>query len=123
MSYEYVTNAEILDNAEWAFYNRSDFEAVRVEINYLFDRVFSDYEFYIKSEKAFVKFGDCELLSGKIENFIAACFADGFLEGLRESDKRAMTRHFSYWFGLDPYCEDLKSIRVVESTLRKEEVL
>lgn len=123
MSYEYVTNAEILDNAEWAFYNQSDLLAVKREINYLFDRVFSDYEFYINLEMAIVKFGDCEIQSGKIENFIAACFSDGFIECLREPDKHAMTRYFSHWFGLDPYCENLKAIRMVESTLRKEEIL
>lgn len=123
MSYEYVTNAEILDNAESAFYNRSDFEALKKEIKYLFEREFSDYRFFSDSCKVFLQFGIGELISGKIENFIAACFDDEFLDWLSEQDEDGMTRHFEYWFELDPYCEDLKAIRVVESTLRKEEIL
>lgn len=118
----YVSNSGIIDNAKYDFYKGRDFNDFKAVIDILFCRAFCEYELEIDPEKVLLKFPNYDYLIGKTENFIAACFDDEFLDCLDSGDEETMTKHFEYWFGLDPYSEDLNSIRVVGSTLNKEEI-
>lgn len=119
---KYVSNSQIIDNAKYDFYKGRDLNNVKSELDILFQRAFCEYELEIDAEKVLLKFPNYDYLGGKTQNFIAACFDDEFLDCVDSGDEETMINHFEYWFALDPYSEDLKSIMAIASALEKEKI-
>lgn len=119
--FENKTNDELVELASNKFKKEGDIEYFMQAMEFIIDRTFPDLEFYYDSFSAVFVSEYNGKNRGRIENFIAACSNGSFLDYLEEDDEEGLMNYMVYWFYLDPFSYDLKTIKSVLRNIKKWE--